>query len=93
MEKLVLKSERRESSEDLSSLRASKIIPAVVYGKTHEATSLKVDNSELLRVFRTVGTTEVFNLELDGKDVEVKIKEAQRHPVTGDFLHIDFYVA
>ncbi|MDP5039086.1 MAG: 50S ribosomal protein L25 [Candidatus Gracilibacteria bacterium] len=93
MEKIVLKSDLREASECVSSLRAEKVIPAVVYGKNQENTTIKLDNSDLLRAFRVVGTTESFTLEINGKNLEATIKDFQKHPVTGDFLHVDFYVA
>lgn len=90
MEKLVLKSENRDASENVRDLRASKVIPAVVYGNNVETTSVKIDNSSLLRVFRVAGKTEVISLEVNGKNVDVKIKDFQKNPVTEEFLHIDF---
>lgn len=93
MEKLVLKSEKRDALECVRTLRASKVIPAVVYGKNQESTSVKVDNSSLLRVFRVAGTTNTISLELDGKNIDVIVKDFQRHPVTNDFMHVDFYAA
>lgn len=93
MEKLVLQVEKRDSNESVAELRAAKIIPWIVYGKNQETISIKVDNSSLLRAFRVVGKKEVFTLELEGKKIDVIIKENQNHPVTGDFLHIDYYAA
>jgi ribosomal protein L25 (general stress protein Ctc) len=52
MEKLILKSELRSIDESLKSLRASKIIPAVVYGHKQEPLKIKLDNSDFLRTYR-----------------------------------------
>lgn len=90
MEKLVLKSEVRTQEEDVRALRASKTIPAVVYGHKQEAVSIKLNNSELLRVYRVAGENHVIALEVNGKNVDVLVHDVQFHPVTGDFLHVDF---
>jgi large subunit ribosomal protein L25 len=90
MEKLVLKSEVRTQEENVRDLRASKTIPAVVYGHKQESISIKLNNSELLRAYRVAGENHVLSLEVNGKKIDVLIHDAQFHPVTGDFLHVDF---
>lgn len=90
MEKLVLKSEVRTQEENVRDLRASKTIPAVVYGHKQESISIKLNNSELLRVYRVAGENHIISLEVNGKKMDVLIHDAQFHPVTGDFLHVDF---
>lgn len=49
MEKISIKSEKRDALECVRTLRASKVIPAVVYGKNQESTSVKVDNSSFIK--------------------------------------------
>ncbi len=91
MEKLVLKSEIRSPEENVQHLRASKVIPAVVYWHKQESISLKFNNSDLLRAYRVAGENHVISLEVEGKKIDVLFHETQFHPVTGDFVHVDFY--
>jgi large subunit ribosomal protein L25 len=91
MENLNLNVEIRTTEEKLSELRATKIIPAVVYGKTTEPILLKMDNSDFLKTFRKSWESHIINLNTGKKEIEVLVHEIQREPITGDFLHIDFY--
>lgn len=91
MEKIVLKSEKREASESTKTLRASKIIPAVVYGHKQKATSIKLNSSDILRAYRLAWKNHVIELDIDGEKMDVLFHEVQKAPISGDFLHIDFY--
>lgn len=81
----------RETSEKTSLLRANKKVPGVVYGKTQEPISLMLDNSDFLRLYRSAGESSIIALKVWKKDLEVLIHQTQKHPVTGDFTHVDFY--
>ena len=37
------------------------------------------------------GVSHIISLDVDGKKMDVLVHEFQKNPVTGDFLHIDFY--
>lgn len=91
MEKLNLKWNVRTAEENIKLLRASKVIPAVVYWHKQEPIILKLDNSDLLRVYRVAWLNHVVNLEIDWKKMDVLFHEVQRNPITEEFLHIDFY--
>lgn len=91
MKDLVLNAQKRNSEEKLSEIRASKMVPAVVYGKNKENISIKIDNSDLIKTYRVAGESHIIKLNVEWTDVEVLVHDVQRHPVTGDFLHIDFY--
>jgi len=52
MKKIVLKSEKREAVESNKILRASKLVPAVVYGHKQKSISIKLNASDLLRAYR-----------------------------------------
>lgn len=92
MEKLTLAAQSRDVAVKLSEIRASKKIPSVVYGHKIAAQSITVEYSEFLKTFRKAGKTHLVELSLGGKKQDVLIHEVQKHPVTGDFLHIDFFV-
>jgi len=70
--------------------RESGVIPAVVYGKDVPSTSIAVGVSEFIKTFRSSGKNHVITLSVDKKKYSVLVQEAQRHPVTGAFLHLDF---
>ncbi len=90
METLALNTLPRTQSERLKSIRADRKIPAVVYGHHFGSMSVTVDMSEFVKTFRRAGQTHLVDLMIDGKAQKVLIYELQRHPVTGDVLHVDF---
>lgn len=76
-------------------LRRGGQIPAVLYGPQTESVLLSVNVKELEQIFKkgNIGSI-ILNLVIqNGKKVTkpAMIKELQSHPVSGDFLHIDFY--
>jgi ribosomal protein L25 (general stress protein Ctc) len=52
MENLILNTKIRTIEEKLSEVRASSMVPAIVYGKHQEPILLKMDHSDFLRTFR-----------------------------------------
>lgn len=90
MQTFRLQSELRSADQDVRSLRATRRIPAVVYGHKVPTQHLHVDASELLRVHRHAGESHIVSLNVGGKDMDVLIYDVQRNPVTDDYLHIDF---
>lgn len=73
-------------------LRASGRIPAVVYARGGESVSITIVPKELTEIFRkTKNRNTIVHLEVDGKTVPCLVREAQRHPVRRDILHVDFY--
>lgn len=91
MEKLALNSAIRDLAAKPSDIRAKKLVPAVVYGHNVAPIHITVGNSDFLRLFRKSGMTHIIELNVDGKNHSVLAHEVQKHPVTGDFLHIDFF--
>lgn len=91
MTNVALTAEIRAKDEKIQALRKDKLVPCVVYGKTQEPISIKIDNSTLLRAYRAAGESTIINLSVGKKQLEVLVHEVQKNPVTGDFLHIDFY--
>ena len=72
-------------------LRASGLIPAVVYGQKREPTHIAVDPGFLLKA---IATPHKFNtlitLELDGGHKRVLFQDYEVDPVTRDLRHADF---
>jgi len=91
MENINLNADIRTTEEKLSEVRTSKMIPAIVYGRNQESILLKMNYSEFLKTFRKAGESHIINLIVGKKEIEVLVHDIQREPVSGDFLHIDFY--
>ena len=73
-------------------LRAAGQIPAIVYGQGTEATAIALDPKPLLEVFRkTQNRNTRIDIDLGDETIAALVREAQRHPVSRDVLHIDFY--
>lgn len=71
-------------------LRKTGHIPATVYGKNVKSASVGVEALEFEKMHKQAGETGLIELTL-GKDVRpVLINTVQRHPVTGQILHIEF---
>ena len=97
MEQIELKARVRTSvgNGPARVLRREGKIPAVLYGPKTEPILLSVDVKDIEHVLKQGGVGQVLlNLVIqNGKSVEkpAMIKELQAHPVSGKFLHIDFY--
>lgn len=76
-------------------LRAEGQIPAVIYGKATPTVSLSLDPKSLRKALNTphkLNTVITVRFEGEGspEDKLVLVKDSQRHPVTGDLIHVDF---
>jgi len=93
MAKILLNAEKRDTTKKTKELRANRIVPAVVYGKHQESTPIQLDASDVLRVFREAGESNIVNLKIKGikDEIEVLFHELQYEPVTWDIIHVDFY--
>jgi len=76
-------------------LRSKKIIPAVLYGHKVDPVMLAIENSEIVKAFKTGDDTTLIKVLIDnqGKTDEklVMIRETQRHPVKNNILHLDLF--
>ena len=75
-------------------LRREDKIPAVLYGPKTEPVKLSIDKLDLEPIFKAGAVTQkLLNLQIEGTDTghKVMIKEMQRHPVSHNLLHMDFY--
>lgn len=86
-----LKIEKRETSgkADARRLRRTGNIPAVIYGEDQETTSLLIDAHSFELMLKRHHT--LVDLDLDGKTIQTIVRDIQRHPVTGNVMHVDFF--
>ena len=72
-------------------LRASGRVPAVLYGHGAKPEHLSVDARQFGQDLRTdAGVNVLIELEIGRTRHLALAKEIQRHPVRGDFIHVDF---
>jgi large subunit ribosomal protein L25 len=81
------------SSRDTGSSRATRRlrregrVPGVLYGRGIDPLSFAVDERELRHAL--AGSGAVLELSLDGQNTSAVLKDAQRHPVRGEIIHVD----
>jgi large subunit ribosomal protein L25 len=86
--KLSVNSREPEGSRAARRLRRSGRVPGVLYGGGGEPLGFDVDARELRMALASSGA--VLDLSMDGgKATPVVLKEAQRHPVRGETVHVD----
>jgi large subunit ribosomal protein L25 len=82
------------SARDVSNSRATRRlrragkVPGILYGGGADAVPFAVDERELRHALAAQGA--VVELQLDGEATSAVLKDAQRHPVRGETLHVDF---
>ena len=74
-------------------LRVAGRIPAIVYGKGRDAQAVVLDPKALETLLHKsgAGLNTLIDLSVAGRTDTVLVKELQRHPVHGSFLHVDFF--
>jgi large subunit ribosomal protein L25 len=75
-------------------LRRSGIVPGVVYGKGEGSTNVQVEAKTFETLYRAAGRTSVVKFRLPGASRATSgfIKSVQRHPLTGNAIHVDYYL-
>ena len=89
-----LKAESRESTGKGAArkIRATGSIPSVVYRGGESATSVSINPKELELQFQRSGNPNTLvELELADGARTCLVQKVQRHPVSGEILHVDFY--
>jgi large subunit ribosomal protein L25 len=86
--RLDVSSRAAEGSRAVRRLRRSGRVPGVLYGGGAEPLGFDADARELRHAL--AGSGAVLDLSVDGKKpTPVVLKEAQRHPVRGETIHVD----
>ena len=86
--KLNVNSRDAAGSRAVRRLRRSGRVPGVLYGGGSEPLGFDADERELRHALAGAGA--VLDLSVDGsKPTPVVLKEAQRHPVRGETIHVD----
>lgn len=78
---------------DITAVRDSGYIPAVIYSKGQNGETVKLNEHAFGQMMKHhSGENLIIDLEIDGgKAKHVLIKEIQHHPLTSRVLHVDFH--
>ena len=86
--------EREERGKNAARrLRASGMTPAVLYGEGNEAggsTALAVPTKIVDYTLHHFGDNALYNIDLEGDTSTARVVDAQRDPVSGLLIHVDF---
>lgn len=91
MEMILEASLRAEKGKQLKNLRASGVLPGVVYGPKEAATPLALSRAVFEKLFAKAGESTVITLKGLGADKEVLVHDVEHDPVSGHVIHVDFY--
>ena len=86
--KLSISEREPSNSRATRRLRREGQVPGVLYGGDDDALAFAVDERELRHALAARGA--VVELELGGNATPAVLKDAQRHPVRGHTMHVDF---
>lgn len=94
MTPIELKTKKREVlGKKVRFLRREGLTPVHIFGHNIESLALQVETSLLQRVLTQAGKTKLIDLTVDRgrKPRKVITREIQKHPITRELLHVDFY--
>src|SRR5215207_913783 len=77
-----------EGSRSTRRLRRTGLVPGVVYGGEGEPVAFQVEARTLRQALAHGGAVITLTVEGEG-ETPVVLKDQQRHPVTGDTMHVD----
>ncbi len=86
-------SPREVTGKKVKKLRRNGLAPVHFYGRGVDSLTLQVEAASLRRVIAAAGRNVPVRVRIEGRDGEeiCFIRDAQRHPVSEDLLHVDFY--
>ena len=87
-----LKAEKRKIlGKNTKHIRREGKIPAVIFGRGMESVSLSLGYNDFDKTFQKAGETDLIDIEAEDMKFKVLIKDTQKDPVSGKFIHVGFY--
>ena len=93
MEQFVIEAKTRTETGKKAArlIRAQGKIPAVVYDEAGKATSITVDSVQFNKVWRSITSTTLVTLDVDGKKYDAFIRDTEYNIMKDEVLHADFF--
>lgn len=82
---------REKIGGNLTALRQSGILPAVIYGSQTDSLPVQVNYKDFLKVLKQAGESTIVSLSLNNEKKNVLIHDVKTDPLTGKVVHADFY--
>ncbi|MBN1146648.1 MAG: 50S ribosomal protein L25 [Anaerolineales bacterium] len=91
MEEIVIQAKHRQViGKQVKALRREGWLPAIIYGHGFDPIPISLNYRESNRILPTVSSSRLVIVDIDGVRHNAVVRERQRHPVTGNMLHVDF---
>ncbi|MCB9802812.1 50S ribosomal protein L25 [Candidatus Nomurabacteria bacterium] len=74
----------------LTEIRDNSKVPGVIYGFEQDSLAITVGYSELIKILKEAGTSNIIDLKLEGQDKKVIVKNYDQDPVSDRVIHADF---
>lgn len=83
---------REVTGKKVATLRRKGVVPVHLYGGEAPSLTLQVESPVLRKVLPQVGSNKPVSVQVEGRPGEdiCFVREVQRHPVTEEFVHVDF---
>lgn len=89
--KIEAKKRKIGKKSDLKNSRKKGLIPGIIYGAGKEGSKILIPNIEFKKKYRkTIGEVAFFEIKVGRKKYTTILKDKQIHPVSRDFVHLDF---
>ncbi|MFO7535557.1 MAG: 50S ribosomal protein L25 [Kiritimatiellia bacterium] len=90
--KVVANKRAKGGSSESRRLRVNGVVPAVIYNDKAESNPIQINGHDFTMLMRGHGNTSLLmTMDLDGVEKKVLVREVQRHPVSGNLVHVDFF--
>jgi large subunit ribosomal protein L25 len=91
MEKVVINAQPRDViGKQVRALRRAGLLPAVIYGHHIAPIAISLNFHDTSMMLPRVSSSQLVDVDVNGKKHTVLVRERQRNPVSGDLLHVDF---
>ncbi len=90
--KVVANKRAKAGTSEARRLRIQGIVPAVIYNDKAESSPIQVNGHDFMMLLRGhMNTSLLMTMDLEGAEKKVLVREVQRHPVSGELVHVDFF--
>ena len=93
MDQFVIEAKTRSETgkKAAKAIRAEGRIPAVIYDEAGKATSITVDAIQFNKAWRSITSTTLVTIDLEGKKYDAFIRDTEYNIIKDEVLHADFF--